>query len=77
MTAEVSEEDQAAMALKLHMNVKQLIRDEIKAALEDYQFMGQLGGFQLGEAVVRSGVLNSVVFRDAVKSVIVQQMQKY
>ena len=74
---EVSEQEQADMAIKLHENVRQLIRDEIKAALEDYQFMGQLGSFQLGEAIIRGGVFRSSVFRDAVKSVIVQQMQRY
>lgn len=77
MEQDVPDEVQAAMGLKLVEDVRKLIRDEVKAALEDYQFMGQLGGFQLGEAIVRSGVFSSSVFHDAVKSVLVQQMQKY
>lgn len=77
MEQEVPDEVQAAMALKLVDDVRAMIRKEIKLALEDYSFMGQLGGFQLGEAIVRSGVLSSTAFRDAVKTIITQQMQKY
>ena len=38
------------MALKLADNVRQMIREEIMAALEDHQFMGQLASFQLGDS---------------------------
>lgn len=37
---EVPEEEQAAMAIKLSDNVRKLIRDELKLALQDYEFLG-------------------------------------
>lgn len=77
MEQAVPDEVQAAMAMNLADDVRKLIRDEVKAALEDHSFMGQLGGFQLGEAIIRSGVFSSTMFEAAVKNTITKQMQKY
>lgn len=73
----VSDEEQAAMAIKLADNVRQLIRDEVKAALEDYQFTGNLLGHPMLEAIMRSGAQSSNAFRLAVCAAIQQQMQKF
>jgi hypothetical protein len=76
MEQEVPDEVQAAMGLKLVGDVRKLIREEVKAALEDKVFMDSLFAYPLAEAVSR-GLNTSSAFRSAVKNIIIQQMQKY
>ena len=77
MEQTVPDEVQAAMSLKLVEDVRKLIRDEIKLALEDYQFTGNLLGHPMLEAIMRSGAQSSNTFRLAVCAAIQQQMQKF
>lgn len=76
MEQEVPDEVQAAMALKLADDVKKMVRDELKAALEDKVFMDQLFSYPLAETVARS-LGGSILFQQAVKQVILNQMHKY
>lgn len=72
---EISEEQQAAMALKLMDNVKQLIIDTV---LEDYNRGGPL------KVIIDGGVINRLCetsqgspLHTAVKKIISDQMAKY
>lgn len=65
------------MALKLADDVRKMIRDEIKAALEEQQFMNALSPFFVGEVVARSGIFSGSQFQSAVKQLITNQMNKY
>lgn len=73
---EVSDEEQAAAYLKLQDNVRQLIRDELKLALEDSSFWWVFNGY-----LIRRNVFNNVEMteslRQAVKSIVKTQMEKY
>lgn len=71
----VSDEEQALMAIKLADNVRELVRKEIKAALEDYEFMLTTQSYPLASAVFRSASGTSE-FRNAVLGVVTHQMQK-
>jgi hypothetical protein len=77
MNQEVPDEVQAAMSLKLEENVRDLVRRELKAALEDYSFIGGLNTFPLGQAITRNLNASDYNFQQAVKNVIAQQLSKY
>jgi hypothetical protein len=68
---------QAAMAIKLADDVRKMIREEVKAALEDPNFMGSLNTLPLGQAAQRHFNANDYNFQQAVKNVIALQMNKY
>jgi hypothetical protein len=73
----VTDEEQASMAIKLADNVRQLIRDEVKAALEDPAFMASMTNTHpLMDAAFRSAGANHA-FIHGVKKAIVDQMHKY
>jgi hypothetical protein len=76
MEQEVPDEVQAAMALKLADDVRKMIREELKKALEDKVFMDGIFAYPLTETVARS-LAGGVLFSQAVKRVIVDQMNKY
>lgn len=71
----VSDEEQAAMAIKLADNVRQMIREEIRAALEDYDFMLSIMGDPLTKVVTR-GAYGGIGFAEAVRNVMRAQMAK-
>lgn len=73
---EVDPETQAAMAIQLAENVRKLIREEIKAALESYEFMSTLAKHSMAENIAQAYEF-SPTFQRAVKRVIAEQMQKY
>lgn len=76
---EVTNEEQAAMAITLDDSVRELVRKHIKEALEDYAFVGVLSPYPLGDLIthgVFAKMQASYVFRDAVKAVISDQMSK-
>ena len=68
---------QAEMAIKLSDNVRELVRQHIKQALEDPSFMGSLNAFNISEAAQRHLSPGNINFQSAVKSVIITQMNKY
>jgi hypothetical protein len=77
MEQEVPSEVQAAMAIKLADDVRKLIRDEVKAALEDSNFIGRLNTFPLSQSTQYHVNANDYNFQQAVKNVIAQQLIKY
>lgn len=77
MEQEVSDEVQAAMAIKLAYDVRKLIRDEVKAALEDYTFMNALADtYPMAETVFRNAASNTN-FHNALKAYLVSKLQGY
>lgn len=76
MSDEVTDEEQALMAVKLAENVRKLIRDEVKAALEDKAFIDGIFAYPLSEAVIRS-CASSHSFQAAVKSAMIVQLNKF
>jgi DNA polymerase III psi subunit len=77
MEQEVPSELQAAMAIKLADDVRKMIRDEVKAALEDPIFIGSLNTFPLAQSTQYHFNPNDYNFQQAVKNVIATQMVKY
>lgn len=77
MEQDVPDEVQAAMGLKLVGDVRELIRDEVRKALEDQTFMNHLASYALATAVQRHFNFGDYNFQQGVKQCIVQQMQKY
>lgn len=73
---EVTEQEQATMAIKLHENVRQLIRDEIKVALSDPNFVNSLDIWALNSRVFGSALASSD-FTAAVKQVLISRLQGY
>lgn len=76
MEQDVTEEMQAAMALKLADNVKKMIRDEIYNAFNDTAFISTLNTGLLAQVLVQ-GMRHNTDFKRAVKDVIIEQMNKY
>jgi hypothetical protein len=74
---EVDGKTQAELAIKLSDNVRELVRQHLKAALEDPSFMGSLSAFNISEAAQRHLSPGNINFQNAVKSVIINQMNKY
>ncbi len=69
MTEEVKDEEQAAAYIKLHEDVRQLIVDTVLKELQNY------GSLLYGH--IKASIMYSPEFRDQVKSVIKDQMNKY
>ena len=75
---EVPDEVQAAMGLKLVDDVRKLIREEMKKALEDKIFIDAINGYHLSHLVFNSSfTVGNSNFQNAVKQVIISQMNKY
>jgi hypothetical protein len=75
--AGVSIEKQAEYSVLLDDKVRELVRRHIKEALEDPSFMGGLNGYYISEATMRNLNPSNHLFQQAIKNVIVQQMNKY
>lgn len=70
MEQEVSGEEQAVMAIKLADNVRELIRSEIRAALEDYGFVqNEINVYRLAQALMPN-IISDPRFKDAVLNII-------
>jgi hypothetical protein len=76
MEQQVSDEVQAAMSLKLMENVRELIREEIRAALEDFDFMSRTRGYEITNTVMRHMNWGDYNFKQAVRQVVAEQMHK-
>ncbi len=74
---EVNGATQAEMAIRLSDNVRDLVRKHLQDALEDFSFMTSLNSFPLSQAIMRHINENERGFQQAVKNVIVAQMNKY
>ena len=64
------------MAILLADNVKKMIRDELKLALQDETFLAQVYTYPLAISVAH-GVCGSPQFHASVKNVITTQMNKH
>ena len=58
---DVTDEEQAAMAIKLAENVRQLIRAEVKAALEDWSFCSSFHKGPLADVIMREVSVNTML----------------
>ena len=74
---EVDGKTQAEMAIKLSDNVQDLVRKHLKAALEDPNFIANVNTHSMAEGVLRNLNVSNLNFQNAVKNVILNQMQKY
>lgn len=74
---EVDGKTQAELAIQLSDNVRELVRQHLKAALEDMNFMATINGFNLTEVTMRNLNPGNLNFQQAVKHVITNQMNKY
>jgi hypothetical protein len=74
---EVDGKTQAEMAIKLSDNVQDLVRKHLKAALEDMNFMVTVNTYPMAEGVLRNLNVSNLNFQNAVKNVIITQMNKY
>ena len=74
---EVDGKTQAELEIRLSDNVRELVRQHIKEALEDSMFMGNLNAFPLSQAAARFLNAGDHSFQQAVRSVMVAQMNKY
>jgi hypothetical protein len=76
---EVTEEEQAAMAVILDDKVRELVRKHLQEALEDWDFLNPTNLFPLAERIT-SHVFDiadtDFKFRQAVKRAITDQMMK-
>ena len=70
-------EDDAAMAFVLHGKIEELVRKHLKAALEDMNFMVTVNTYPMAEGVLRHLNPTNHNFQQAVKTAIVNQMNKY
>ena len=70
-------EDDAAMAFVLHGKIEELVRKHMKAALEDPNFMSGVNSYPLAQSVSRNLNANEYAFQNAVKQVIMNQMNKF
>lgn len=74
---EVPGEEQAVAYIKLHDEVRELIRKEIKAALEDYGFVNSVYFHPLETRLYQGGGSSAAGLRMVVKQIIKEQMEKY
>lgn len=74
---EVDGKTQAEMAIKLSDNVRELVRQHIREALQDQIFLATINPYLLSEAVLRHLNPTNHNFQQAVKTAIVNQMNKY
>jgi hypothetical protein len=75
--SDVSVEDQAALAIVFEENIRDLVRKHLKAALEDMNFMATVNTYPMAEGVLRHLNPTNLNFQQAVKTAIVNQMNKY
>jgi len=75
--SDVSIEDQAALAIVFEENIRDLVRKHLKAALEDMNFMVTVNTYPMAEGVLRNLNVSNLNFQNAVKNVIITQMNKY
>jgi hypothetical protein len=75
--SDVSIEDQAALAIVFEENIRELVRKHLKQALEDPTFVGAINGYYLSQTMTRTISAGDINFQSAVKSVIINQMNKY
>jgi hypothetical protein len=73
---EVTDEEQAAMAIKLTDNVRQLIRDEVKAALEDWAFCSSFHKGPLADTILRTMSTDNSL-QNLLAQVIATKLMKY
>jgi hypothetical protein len=73
----VSLEEQAALAVVLENKVRELVRRELKAALEDSAFTHNLNGYPLAQVVSNHLTGGDYNFQQAVKTAMIHQMNKY
>ena len=73
---EVDGKTQAEMAIKLSDNVRDLVRQHLKEAMEDYGFVSGMSFHHMG-MIISPLLLNSAAFHQAVKNAILTQMNKY
>jgi hypothetical protein len=74
---EVDGKTQAELAIQLSDNVRELVRKHLKAALEDMNFMATVNTYPMAEGVLRHLNPTNHNFQQAVKTAIVNQMNKY
>lgn len=74
--SEVTDEEQAAMTIKLSDNVRQLIRDEVKAALEDWAFLNSFYKGTLAQAIMSEALANTGV-QNALAQAVAAKLMKY
>jgi hypothetical protein len=73
----VSLEEQAALAVVLDDKISELVRRELKAALEDPAFTHNLNGYPLAQVVSNHLTGGDYNFQQAVKTAMIHQMNKY
>jgi len=74
---EVDETTQAEMAIKLSDNVRDLVRQHMRDALQDQNFLATINPYLLSEAVLQNLNSSNFAFQQAVKTIIANQMNKY
>lgn len=75
--AYMDDETGAILAAKLKGDMRKLIRDELASALQDPAFWTQVPtSYPLQDAVLRNGMGGHPNFAQAVRQVIVSQMQR-
>ena len=70
-------EDDAAMAFVLHGKIEELVRKHMRDALQDRNFLATINPYLLSEAVLQNLNSSNFAFQQAVKTIIVNQMNKY
>ena len=68
---------QAELELQLSDNVRELVRKHLKEALEDMNFMATVNTYPMAEGVLRHLNPTNHNFQQAIKTAIVNQMNKY
>ena len=74
---EVDGKTQAEMAIKLSDNVRDLVRQHMRDALQDQNFLATINPYLLSEAVLQNLNSSNFAFQQAVKTIIANQMNKY
>jgi hypothetical protein len=74
---EVDGKTQAEMAIKLSDNVRELVRQHLKDALEDPNFIANVNTYTMTEGVLRNVTASNHNFQMAVRHVIANQLNKY
>jgi hypothetical protein len=68
---------QAELELQLSDNARELVRKHLKEALEDMNFMATVNTYPMAEGVLRHLNPTNHNFQQAIKTAIVNQMNKY
>ena len=74
---EVDGKTQAEMAIMLSDNVRDLVRQHMRDALQDQNFLATINPYLLSEAVLQNLNSSNFAFQQAVKTIIANQMNKY